>query len=182
MSDEELRENGIKVHEDKQLDTKTKIILSVETEMCTYWDTKSNRPTHTCHGCAEPDNHLSVMIDGKRYCLLNFDIAGEICRENVPDTNVGKNDRWIPVTERLPETTDPVNVTWANNDPVSYYEDIRGKRFTATACYHKGKWWWYSAVCQDLIDEYGKSCMDDEIDEAIEILAWRPLPEPYTAG
>jgi hypothetical protein len=21
--------------------------------------------------------------------------------------------------------------------------------------------------------------MDDEIDEAIEILAWRPLPEPY---
>ena len=91
-----------------------------------------------------------------------------------------ENDRWIPVTERLPETTDPVNVTWANNDPVSYYEDIRGKRFTATACYHKGKWWWYSAVCQDLLDEYGKSCMDDEIDEAIEILAWKPLPEPYT--
>ena len=91
-----------------------------------------------------------------------------------------EQDRWIPVTERLPETTDPVNVTWANNDPVSYYEDIRGKRFTATACYHKGKWWWYSAVCQDLLDEYGKSCMDDEIDEAIEILAWRPLPEPYT--
>ena len=88
-------------------------------------------------------------------------------------------DRWIPVTERLPETTDPVNVTWANNDPVLYYEDIRGKRFTATSCYHKGKWWWYSAVCQDLLDEYGKSCMDDEIDEAIEILAWRPLPAPY---
>ena len=91
-----------------------------------------------------------------------------------------ERERWIPVTERLPETTDPVNVTWANNDPVSYYEDIRGKRFTATACYHRGKWWWYSAVCQDLLDEYGKSCMDDEIDEAIEILAWRPLPEPYT--
>ena len=91
-----------------------------------------------------------------------------------------EQDGWIPVTERLPETTDPVNVTWANNDPVSYYEDIRGKRFTATACYHKGKWWWYSAVCQDLLDEYGKSCMDDEIDEAIEILAWRPLPEAYT--
>jgi hypothetical protein len=91
-----------------------------------------------------------------------------------------EEDRWIPVTERLPETTDPVNVTWVNNDPVSYYEDIRGKRFTATACYHRDKWWWYSAVCQDLLDEYGKSCMDDEIDEVIEILAWRPLPEPYT--
>ena len=94
--------------------------------------------------------------------------------------NAEAGQDWIPVTERLPETTDPVNVTWANNDPVSYYEDIRGKRFTATACYHKGKWWWYSAVCQDLLDEYGKSCMDDEIDEAIEILAWRPLPEAYT--
>ena len=91
-----------------------------------------------------------------------------------------QKEDWIPVSKGLPKTTDPVNVTWANNDPVSYYEDIRGKRFTATACYHKGKWWWYSAVCQDLLDEYGKSCMDDEIDEAIEILAWRPLPEPYT--
>ena len=85
--------------------------------------------------------------------------------------NAEAGQDWIPVTERLPETTDPVNVTWANNDPVSYYEDIRGKRFTATACYHRGKWWWYSSVCQDLLDEYGKSCMDDEIDEAIEILA-----------
>ena len=94
--------------------------------------------------------------------------------------NIQEQDRWIPVTERPPETTDPVNVTWSNNDPVSYYVDIRGKRFTATACYHRGKWWWYSAVCQDLLDEYGKSCMDDEIDEAIEILAWRPLPGPYT--
>ena len=91
-----------------------------------------------------------------------------------------EQDRWVPVTERLPETTDPVNVTWANNDPVSYYEDIKGKRFTATAHYHRGKWWWYSAVCQDLLDEYGESCMGDEIDEAIEILAWRTLPEPYT--
>lgn len=93
--------------------------------------------------------------------------------------NAEAGQDWIPVTERLPETTDPVNVTWANNDPVSYYEDIRGKRFTATACYHRGKWWWYSSVCQDLLDEYGKSCMDDEIDEAIEILAWRPLPEAF---
>ena len=98
----------------------------------------------------------------------------------IADLEKQEQDRWRPCKERLPETTDPVNVTWANNDPVSYYEDIRGKRFTATACYHRSKWWWYSAVCQDLLDEYGKSCMDDEIDEAIEILAWRPLPEPYT--
>lgn len=90
-----------------------------------------------------------------------------------------ERERWIPCNEGLPKTTDPVNVTWVNNDPVSYYEDIKGKRFTATAHYHRGKWWWYSSVCQDLLDEYGKSCMDDEVYEGIEILAWRPLPEPY---
>ena len=73
-------------------ENKTKIFLSAETEMCPYWDTESNRPKHTCHDCAEPDNHLSVMIEGVRYCLLDFDIAGEICRGNVPDTNVGKKE------------------------------------------------------------------------------------------
>ena len=56
---------------------KAKIILSVEAERCPYWDAENNRPTHTCHSCAEPDNHLSVMIEGVRYCLLDFDLEGE---------------------------------------------------------------------------------------------------------
>ena len=111
-----------------------------------------------------------MTTNSKQYEALTIAIAALEKQEK---------DRWIPVTDRLPETTDPVNVTWVNNDPVSYYEDIKGKRFTATAHYHRGKWWWYSSVCQDLLDEYGKSCMDDEVYEGIEILAWRPLPEPY---
>lgn len=86
---------------------------------------------------------------------------------------------WIPVSKGLPKTTDPVNVTWTNNDPEPYYADIKGKRFTACAHYHKGKWWWYSSVCQDLLDEYGESCMADEVDGAIEIIAWKPIGEPY---
>ena len=90
---------------------KAKIILSAEAGRCPYWDTESNRPTHTCNGCAEPDNPLNVMIDGVRYCLLDIDITGEICRENVPDTNVGKNDGWIPVKERLPEVSGMYYVT-----------------------------------------------------------------------
>lgn len=60
---------------------KTKIMLSVEAEMCPYWDTENNRPKHTCHDCAEPDNHLSVMIEGVRYCLLDFDLEGELCKD-----------------------------------------------------------------------------------------------------
>lgn len=86
---------------------------------------------------------------------------------------------WTPVSKGLPETTDPVNVTWTNNSPEPYYADIKGKRFTACAHYHRGKWWWYSSVCQDLLDEYGESCMNDEVDEAIEIIAWKPIGEPY---
>lgn len=86
---------------------------------------------------------------------------------------------WTPVSKGLPETTDPVNVTWTNNSPEPYYADIKGKRFTACAHYHRGKWWWYSSVCQDLLDEYGESCTADEVDGAIEIIAWKPIGEPY---
>lgn len=86
---------------------------------------------------------------------------------------------WIPVSKGLPKTNDPVNVTWTNNSPEPYYADIKGKRFTACAHYHKGKWWWYSSVCQDLLDEYGRGPLDDEVDEAIEIIAWKPIGEPY---
>lgn len=86
---------------------------------------------------------------------------------------------WTPVSKGLPETTDPVNVTWTNNSPEPYYADIKGKMFTACAHYHRGKWWWYSSVCQDLLDEYGESCMADEVDGAIEIIAWKPIGEPY---
>lgn len=79
MSDEELKENGITINKDIPLNTK--IMLSVEAERCPYWDEESHRPTHTCHACAEPENHLSVMIEGVRYCLLDFDLAGEICQD-----------------------------------------------------------------------------------------------------
>lgn len=95
--------------------------------------------------------------------------------KDVPDTNVGK---WIPVSERLPEDTDPVNITWVNHKPVSYYADIKDKLFTATGCYCDGKWYWYSAVCQAYLDEYRYS-ENDYMDNGIEVIAWMPLPEPY---
>ena len=87
---------------------------------------------------------------------------------------------WTPVSKGLPKTPDPVNVTWTNNSPEPYYADIRGKRFTACAHYHRGKWWWYSSVCQDLLAEYEIGPLYDEVDEAIEIIAWKPIGEPYT--
>ena len=59
--------------------------------------------------------------------------------------------KWIPVTEKLPETTDPVNITWVNSNPEPYYAAIKDVPFTATGHYHRGKWYWYSATCQDYL-------------------------------
>lgn len=89
-----------------------------------------------------------------------------------------KRGEWIPCSKRLPEDIRPVLVTWKNTDPASYYQYIVGKHFIGTAHYHRGKWYWYSSVTEDLLAEYGK-CDSEEFDEAIEAVAWMPLPEPY---
>lgn len=86
--------------------------------------------------------------------------------------------QWIPCSERPPENMKPVNITWVNRDPVSYYTHIKDKPFTATGIYFKGKWYWYSAICEDILEEYEENDID-VVDDSIEITAWRPLPEPY---
>ena len=48
------------------------------------------------------------------------------------------NRRWIPVSERVPEDTYPVNITWVNHAPEPYYATIKDKPFTATGCYCDG--------------------------------------------
>ena len=96
--------------------------------------------------------------------------------ESLPSAQ--QEQQWIPVSERLPENTEPVNITWVNRKPEPYYADIKDKPFTATGHYCNGKWWWYSAVCQDYLDEFGE-CEMDEMDGDIEVIAWMPLPEPY---
>lgn len=88
---------------------------------------------------------------------------------------------WIPCSERLPENIRPVIVTWKNTDPASYYQYIVGKHYIGTAHYYRGKWYWYSSVTEDLLAEYGK-CDSEEFDEAIEVVAWMPLPKPYKGG
>ena len=96
--------------------------------------------------------------------------------EAIPSAD--RPQEWIPCSERLPEDIRPVLVTWKNTDPASYYQYIVGKHFIGTAHYCKGKWYWYSSVTEDLLAEYGK-CDSEEFDEAIEAVAWMPLPKPW---
>lgn len=86
--------------------------------------------------------------------------------------------QWIPVTERLPDDLQEVYITWVNHRPVSYYEHIKDKPFNGSAVYYRHKWYWYSQYCVDTLKEYGY-CESDEMDDAIEVTAWCPLPEPY---
>lgn len=85
---------------------------------------------------------------------------------------------WIPCNEKLPDDLTAVNITWVNRDPEPYYESIKDKPFTATAIHYNGKWFWWSCTCEDILKEYGKNDID-EINDGIEVIAWRRLPEPY---
>ena len=108
---------------------------------------------------------------GSGYCGISCDDVKAI--ERLPSAQ-----QWIPVSERLPEDLEEVNVTWVNHDPAPYYNFVKDKPFTATAIYYKEKWYWYSSTCVDLLAEYGRNPYD-EIDDRIEIIAWMPLPSAY---
>lgn len=89
--------------------------------------------------------------------------------------------RWIPCSRRLPDDLAEVNVTYINHDPEPYYVFTKDKPYTAPAVYYKGNWYWYSSTCADYLGEYGRNDVD-KVDDAIEITAWKPLPEPYKEG
>ena len=87
-----------------------------------------------------------------------------------------EKQRWIPVTERMPEERVLVNVVWVNRAPEPYYERIKNVPFSGTACFYRENWYWDSPVVLDMLAEYGKDAFD-LVDEAVEITNWMPLPE-----
>ena len=94
------------------------------------------------------------------------------------EIKVSLENQWIPCSERLPEDLEEVIITWVNHDPESYYASIKNLPFTGVAVYHRGKWYWYSSICSDVLAEYGRND-NDKMDDAIEVIAWMSLPEPW---
>ena len=114
-------------------------------------------------------------IDSGYYKIDTVDACVEIRHIIEEQPRVGE---WVPCSLMLPEELVPVNVTWVNRKPASYYEHIKDKPFTATAIHYKGEWYWWSAVCEDLLSETGHNVVD-LVHPSIEIVAWQTLPEPY---
>ena len=101
---------------------------------------------------------------------IDREIPYEIVEEGI--------QKWIPVSERLPEDLEEVIVTWVNHDPESYYAFAKNLPFTGVVVYHRGKWYWYSSICTDVLGEYGRND-NDKMDDAIEVIAWMPLPDSW---
>lgn len=133
--------------------------------------------------CAEGECKDCAMNEDKQRCQENLlDKAAEVIeRLTAENAALREKQRWIPVTERLPEERVLVNVVWVNRAPEPYYEKIKGVPFSDTACFYGGRWYWDSPVLLDYLAEYGKDEFD-LVDEAVEITHWMPLPEPPKEG
>lgn len=114
----------------------------------------------------------------ERLVACAADLIERLTAENAA---LREKQRWIPVTERLPEERVLVNVVWVNRAPEPYYEKIKGVPFSGTACFYRGRWYWDSPVVLDLLAEYGESAFD-LVDEAVEITHWMLLPKAAEEG
>lgn len=124
------------------------------------------------------ENDLISKLSEMRSEYNCFDEAEEPRYRALSTAIEALTQRWIPCSERLPEENVAVNIVWINRSPVIYYQDIKDKPQSATGVYYRGQWYWWSAVVQDYLAEYGEwDC--DKMNEAIEVTHWMPLPEAY---
>ena len=130
--------------------------------------------------CSDPDckDCPTCKYVGLGDCLerLVADAADLIERLTAENAALREKQRWIPVTERMPEERVLVNVVWVNRAPEPYYERIKNVPFSGTACFYRENWYWDSPVVLDLLAEYGEDNLD-LVDDAVEITHWLPLPD-----
>jgi len=156
--------------------------------MCEYDGAYMGQSGDWCNECPGFDKDDCFKLSDKCRKRWMGEIALQLAApstahttETTAETTAPSTDDWIPVERELPDDLEEVNVTYVNRDPEPYYAFLKDKPFTASAVYYKGKWYWYSSVCVDVLAEYGRNDVD-KVDDAIEITAWKPLPGPYRGG
>ena len=112
--------------------------------------------------CERPECKNCVLVMDTGEILEALDMAISALKKQ-------EEDRWIPVTERLPEEKDAGILkklgTNKRSDYVLATVEVEGERMTVMACTYDGKWYWNMEYA---FPDY-------------KIIAWRPLPEPYEA-
>ena len=81
-------------------------------------------------------------------------------------TTIEPEQRWIPVTERLPERKGRYLVT-RGNDAGTFWNGVYIVNYSDLMGLNKEKHWWTGDV--------GKS----NFERILDVIAWMPLPEPY---
>ena len=118
---------------------------------------------------------IDVLMYLWRHEISERNTEGEIRRAlNMGIAAIKREQRWIPVSERLPEEYGEYMITWTTSHSM-----VNGKYgFLGTAEYEltgeydaennrfKGEW---------LLEEYVENYSD------VKVTAWMPLPEPYKA-
>ena len=123
-------------------------------------------------------NNLTSQTEGNIDLQVGVINGVMYSKKIVQEVSEAYNGGWIACSDRLPEECVPVNVTWINRNPESYYAKIKDVPFSATAVYYNSKWYWYSSTCVDYLSEYGENDFD-LVDKDIDVIAWQPLPHPY---
>lgn len=99
----------------------------------------------------EIDVKIAGSMGKKREGLLE---AENIIRKHM-------NDGWIPMEERLPEVDADIAETFEDDDCPEYNVTIRGASESTTLKYSPDGTWF------------------DQNGYVYDVIAWRPLPEPY---
>ena len=120
----------------------------------------------------KPDEAIEILKNMKWSITTKFNAVNSSTKAldmAISALEKQEQDRWIPVTERLPEEYGEYRITWKTSRSE--------KRLIADAEYEPENE--YDAVNREFI---GKWLLEDDIRyyPNVEVIAWKPIEEPYT--